>query len=60
VVDRRNYFTFTPFLPEVAVGAPRVSYPFRVRAKRVAFAAFRAERRAGVPESGEDVAAVGR
>lgn len=32
VVDRRNYFTFTPLLPEVAAGTlgrPHVSYPFR-------------------------------
>jgi len=32
LVDRRNYFTFTPFLPEVAAGTlgrSHVTYPFR-------------------------------
>lgn len=36
LVDRRNYFTFTPLLPEVAAGTlgrAHVSYPFRFLAK---------------------------
>jgi NADH dehydrogenase len=49
LVDRRNYFTFTPLLPEVAVGtlgATHVSYPFRVLAKREGFRFLQAEVRA--------------
>ena len=37
LVDRRNYFTFTPLLPEVAagtLGASHVCYPFRSLSKK--------------------------
>lgn len=37
LVDRRNYFTFTPLLPEVAAGTlgrAHVSFPFRFLAKK--------------------------
>ena len=37
LIDRRNYFTFTPLLAEVAAGAlgrEHVTYPFRVLARR--------------------------
>jgi len=37
LVDRRNYFTFTPLLPELAagtLGASHVCYPFRSLSKR--------------------------
>lgn len=40
LVDRRNYFTFTPLLPEVAAGTlgrAHVSYPFRFLAKKGQF-----------------------
>ncbi|WP_424319731.1 NAD(P)/FAD-dependent oxidoreductase, partial [Candidatus Methylomirabilis sp.] len=40
LVDRRNYFTFTPFLPEVAAGAlgrAHVTYPFRFLAQKERF-----------------------
>lgn len=40
LVDRRNYFTFTPLLPEVAAGTlsrAHVTYPFRFLAKKGQF-----------------------
>ncbi len=40
LVDRRNYFTFTPFLPEVAAGTlgrAHVTYPFRFLAQKEQF-----------------------
>jgi len=40
LVDRRNYFTFTPFLPEVAAGTlgrVHVTYPFRFLAQKEQF-----------------------
>ncbi len=40
LVDRRNYFTFTPLLPEVAAGTlgrAHVTYPFRFLAKNGRF-----------------------
>ena len=40
LVDRRNYFTFTPFLPEVAAGTlgrAQVTYPFRFLAQKGRF-----------------------
>ncbi|MBI2884479.1 MAG: NAD(P)/FAD-dependent oxidoreductase [Candidatus Methylomirabilis oxyfera] len=40
LVDRRNYFTFTPFLPEVAAGTlgrAHVTYPFRFLAQKGRF-----------------------
>lgn len=40
LVDRRNYFTFTPFLPEVAAGTlgrAHVTYPFRFLAQKGQF-----------------------
>lgn len=40
LVDRRNYFTFTPLLPEVAAGTlgrAHVTYPFRFLAKNGGF-----------------------
>jgi NADH dehydrogenase len=40
LVDRRNYFTFTPFLPEVAAGTlsrTHVTYPFRFLAQKGQF-----------------------
>lgn len=40
LVDRRNYFTFTPFLPEVAAGTlgrAHVTYPFRFLAQKGEF-----------------------
>lgn len=40
LVDRRNYFTFTPFLPEVAAGTlgrAHVTYPFRFLAQKERF-----------------------
>jgi NADH dehydrogenase len=46
LIDRRNYFTFTPLLPEVAagtLGATHVSYPFRSLAKKVRFHFLQAE-----------------
>lgn len=41
LIDRRNYFTFTPFLPEVAAGTlsrTHVTYPFRFLAQKGRFA----------------------
>lgn len=46
LVDRRNYFTFTPLLPEVAAGTlgpAHVSYPFRLLAKNGRFRFLQAE-----------------
>lgn len=46
LVDRRNYFTFTPLLPEVAAGTlgpAHVSYPFRFLAKNGRFHFLQAE-----------------
>lgn len=40
LVDRRNYFTFTPLLPEVAAGTlgrAHVTYPFRFLARKGRF-----------------------
>lgn len=40
LVDRRNYFTFTPFLPEVAAGSlgrAHATYPFRFLARKKQF-----------------------
>ncbi len=40
LLDRRNYFTFTPLLAEVAVGnlgREHVTYPYRVLARRYGF-----------------------
>jgi len=37
LIDQRNYFTFTPLLPEVAaatLGPAHVSYPFRLLARK--------------------------
>ncbi len=49
LVDRRNYFTFTPLLPEVAAGTlgrAHVSYPFRIVARREGFRFLQDEVRA--------------
>lgn len=46
LLDRRNYFTFTPLLPEVAAGTlspAHVSYPFRLLAKNERFHFLQAE-----------------
>jgi len=46
LIDRRNYFTFTPLLPEVAaatLGSAHVSYPFRLLAKKAGFRFLQAE-----------------
>lgn len=46
LLDRRNYFTFTPLLPEVAAGTlgpAHVSYPFRLLAKNGRFHFLQAE-----------------
>src|SRR5213594_1303977 len=40
LIDQRNYFTFTPLLPEVAaatLGPAHVSYPFRLLARKAGF-----------------------
>src|SRR5262249_22588534 len=40
LIDQRNYFTFTPMLPEVAaatLGPAHVSYPFRLLARKAGF-----------------------
>ncbi|MFQ5899740.1 MAG: NAD(P)/FAD-dependent oxidoreductase [Candidatus Methylomirabilia bacterium] len=49
LVDRRNYFTFTPLLPEVAAGTlgrAHVTYPFRFLAKKGQFRFVQEEARA--------------
>lgn len=46
LIDRRNYFTFTPLLPEVAaatLGPAHVCYPFRLLAKKAGFNFLQAE-----------------
>lgn len=48
LVDRRNYFTFTPLLPEVAAGTlgrAHVSYPFRFLGKKGRFQFIQAQAR---------------
>lgn len=49
LVDRRNYFTFTPLLPEVAAGTlgrAHVTYPFRFLAKNGRFRFIQGEAQA--------------
>ncbi len=46
LIDRRNYFTFTPLLPEVAAATldpAHVSYPFRLLAKKAGFRFLQAD-----------------
>jgi len=46
LIDQRNYFTFTPLLPEVAaatLGRAHVSYPFRLLARKAGFHFLQAE-----------------
>ena len=53
LIDRRNYFTFTPLLAEVAAGAlgrEHVTYPFRVLAKKYGFSFVQDELLALHPE----------